>query len=93
MTEPKTRCCYGCKQVRQVHPLATKEFATNVIRDWCSDCTQTSGRIRKTHMFTGWALFGVFVLACVMTGTRLSPWQDHKSHSEAAPHSSFVARR
>jgi len=74
MTEPKNRCCYGCKQVRQVQPFATKEFATNVIRDWCSDCAQTSGRIRKSQMFTGWALLGLFVLACVITGARLSSW-------------------
>ena len=71
MTEPKTGCCYGCKHVRQVQPFATKEFAINVIRDWCSDCIQTSRRNRKGHMFTGWALLGLFVLACVLTGTRL----------------------
>ena len=71
MTEPKTGRCYGCKQVRQVQSFATKEFATNVIRDWCLDCTQTSRRIRKSHMFTGWALLGLFVLACVVIGTRL----------------------
>jgi hypothetical protein len=51
MTEPKTGRCYGCKQVRQVQPFATKEFATNVIRDWCLDCIQRSGRIRKSHMY------------------------------------------
>jgi hypothetical protein len=71
MTEPKTGRCCGCKQVRQVQPFATKEFATNVIRDWCLHCVQTSRRIRRSRRFTGWALFGLFVLGCVLTGTRL----------------------